>query len=761
MKKWIIICIAVFFVALIVSGYFILTSSFALGKVRSIAESTIQDMFKREATVGEITGNPLRGISINGISVAKNDRLSEGKLIEIQTIEAKYSLISLLKSKIVINNLKIIQPRIWVEMDKNGKLNIPKFVGKSRFTVLNAEISSGQVDFDDKRDLVHLTIYGINVSISREEDKSKGEIKAVKAELSLLNVTKHISEMVAFFEASDDTITLSRLELRMMDSVFWAKGELIKGEVSKLDANIKTKLALNDFKEFAPQFKRLDGIVDVNITAKGKMSDISSICKIDSKSLYLNDLKINDLKGNVKFSQKGVELSGISANIGGGKAGIIGTAKLTGGKLHSYKGDVRLSNLDTYNILSGLTSTKSPLSGALNGRILISGKELRTGAFQTKGDLKLTDLRVKISQNQNKPSLPQYKDVPVGNIKASLNVNGEIGVSGKVTELNGSGKMLVSDLSVGTRSIDPVIIPITIQSNVLKIPEFVISSIGEQIKVACELRPSGDYTLKIDSLPIDIAKLCKDVMSTPNDGEIIIIEKAVAPGGKLQISLSGMGNFRLPYLDNKIKLDVIRYNDDSFGNGEFIINVGNKKVSLDLYSQDRILVANVDASIKSPFPFTIQLQLRDIDIKPFLKLANIGSKAVSMHITSDINAHGDWAKLIDLSMDGTLQNILLTTSQNKWVSKSPANINLTDRKFKLDSLQMDSKNESIPLNAIADLISSQKESKIELEINANIKNYDLSDIKKFYLVFNPYRPVNNYYVMGVIIAMRLNLWVFR
>jgi hypothetical protein len=274
MKKLIIIGVVTLFVALIISGYFILTSSFALEKIRSIAESTIQDMFQREATVREITGNPFSGISINGVSIAKNDKLSEGKILEIQAIKVKYSLLSLLKSKIVVDDLKIIQPQIWVEMDKNGKLNIPKF-GKSRFTVLNAEISSGQVSFDDKRDSVHLTIYGINGSIFKDEVKSKGEIKAVKAELSLLNVNKHISEIVAFFEASGDTITLSSLELRIVDSTLWAKGILIKGEVSKLDANIKTKLALNDFREFTPQLKRFDGIVDANITAKGEMTDIS------------------------------------------------------------------------------------------------------------------------------------------------------------------------------------------------------------------------------------------------------------------------------------------------------------------------------------------------------------------------------------------------------------------------------------------------------------------------------------------------------
>lgn len=711
---------------------------------------------------------------------------------------------------------------------------------------------------------------------------------------------------------------------------------------------------MNDLKEFIPQLKRLDSIVDVNITAKGEMSDISGICKIDSKSLCVNDLKMDDLKGNVELSQKGVVLSDISVNLGEGKVGINGSAKLTGGKLHSYKGEIKISNLDTYDILSGLTSTKSPLSGAMNGSILISGKELRPGAFQTKGNLQLTDLSVKVPQNQNKPSLLQYKVIPVGNIKASLNVNGksvamsmsrnktvmdvkgilrddaelelamvlrevdiaeitsitngsssingqgqilanasmkivnpaflaimglkdggqrgkiikdiadlkgnakikvsrlnipikhdekgqpsqvltgsangnlifddehirtddfallidnakclvkadvkieknpfinarlildsllikkyiklvsdkvpihgglingEIGVSGKIAELSGSGKLLVSDLSVGTRIMDLVTIPITIQPDALKIPELIISSVGEQIKAACEFRSSGDYTLKIDSSQIDIAKLYKDVMATPSNGEIIINEKVVTPGGKLQISLSGMGNFKLPYLDNKINLDEVIYNGQSFGNGKFLINVGNKKISLDIYLQNQILVAKVDASIQKPFPFTAQLQLRDINIKPVMKLLDIGDNVNNMQITGGVRAHGNGSDPMNMYLDGTLQNMLINTNQNEWDSKSFINFRLANREFKLDSMQMDGESESISLDANAQLIGSQKESRIEIEVNVNIKYLNYPTLyKRAYLSFFPHRPVENYQILGVAIVTYMNLWVYR
>ncbi|MDQ1328040.1 MAG: AsmA family protein, partial [Candidatus Poribacteria bacterium] len=927
MKKWILIGIAVFFIALIlISRYFVFKSTFAMGKIRSVVESMLQDQLKREFVLGEITGDPFLGVTIDGLSVAKHDKLSEGKLVEIQEIKLKYSLLGLIRLKLVVDDLQIIQPRIYVEMDKNGKLNLPEFAqnskgGKSRFTLflLNADIHSGQVVFDDKRDSVYLTIDNLNGTISGEGSTYKGEIKAVKADLTLQKITKHISGIVSNFEMAGDNIKLTNLGLMIGNSIIQAKGSVVNGKVPKLEMEVISKLVLNDFKDFAPQLKRLDGIVNVNIVANGELPDILGTCKIDSENLYVNDLKVKNVKGEAEFSQKGAELSGITANLGDGNAKISGFVKLTDGKLSGYKGDVKLSNLDTNIIISGVTSTKSPMSGFMSGQILIKGKEFRHGAFQTKVDLELKNVSVEMPQNPNNPSLPQYKDVPVGNVKAVLNVdgksiamnvsrdktimnvkgtlgddaglklamqlsgidiaemtsiatgspsingqgqiladtsmkivnpaflasmglkdsgqrgkiikdiadlkgnikinvpsldipiknsvsqvsigsingnlaldddhirtddfallldnakclikadvkiedtpsvnarltldslliekytklfgsnmpihggliNGEIDVSGKFTSLNGSGEMLVSDLSVGTRSIDPIIIPITIQSNALKIPELIISSVGEQIKAACEFSPTGDYSLKVDSSPIDIAMLYNDAMTTRN-GEIISNEpgNAVTLGGKLQISLSGKGNIKSPSLDGKIKLDDISYNSEHFGDGECVINVGNQKANVDVYLLNRTLVANVDASILKPFPFTAQLQLKDINVEPALKLAKIGDK-VDMQITGDIKAYGKGSEPMDISMDGTLQNILLSTSQYKWVNKSPVNLNLADRKFKLDPLEMDSDGGNITLNATASLLGTQKESKIEVDVNVIIKDLDVAVASDF------------------------------
>ena len=927
MKKWILIGITVFFVALNVSGYFIMTSSFAMEKIRAVVESTLQEQLKREVSIGEITGNPFRGISIDGVSVAKNDTLSGGKLVEIQVIKANYSLINLLRLKIVVDDIKIIQPRIWVEMDKNGKLNIPELAqsseqGKSRFMLIlsYAEISSGIVNIDDKRDSVQLTIDGINGSVSGVEEnkevKYTGGGKAVKAELSLLKVVKHISDMESSFEVVGNVIKLSSLGLKMGDSVLSAKGEALNEKVPKINIQVQAKLALNDLKEFAPQLKRLEGMVDINILANGELTDISGMCKINSENLYVNDLKVKDVKGEANFSQKGAELSSLSANFGGGKGIISGSAQLTDGKLSGYNGDVKLSHLDTYNILSGLTSTESQISGYLNGNILINGKELRPGAFQTKGEFDLTNVNLKVPQNQSDPAdntSPQYKDVPIGTVKASLNINGksitanvsrdktvmdvkgtlgddaglrlsmnlsgidvaelssiaigspsingqaqvladasmkivnpiflasmglkdtgqqgkivkdiadlkgnvkisvpgldipikntkketqvhigslngtlildddyvrtedfalllenakclvkadakiekepsvnahliidslmlekyteliggnvpihggivsgEIDVSGKIAEMNGDGDLLVSNLSVGTRSIDPIMIPITIQSNALKIPELIISSFGEQIKVVCDFNPLGDYSLNVDSSPIDVARLYKDAMTTL-DGEIISNGEAVTPGGKLQISLSGKGNVKSPSLDGKIRLDDISYNSEYFGNGECLINVGDQKARVDVYLLDKTIVANVDASILEPFPFTAQLQLRDINVEPALRLARIGDM-VDMQMTGDIKARGDGADPMGVSMDGTLQSILLSVGKHKWVNKSPITLSLADRKFKLDSLQMDNDSGSVSLNLTVRLIDLQKQ-KIEVNADVNIKDFDLS-----------------------------------
>jgi uncharacterized protein involved in outer membrane biogenesis len=236
MKKKILISIIIFLIIIFVGGYVFLRSSYTLGKVRSIAESMLSDQFKREVSIGEISGNIFSGLTIKDIAIAKYDELSKGKLAEIESIEADYSLHNLIRLRFDINQVTINKPNISVEMDKNGKLSLPELSpqteGKkpSRLKVVlsNIQISSGTVKFDDKRDSASVILYGVNGKISGNKDNEfAGKITADQGQVKFQKITKGLSNITTSFETTGDKIILSELGLKIGSSNLYAKGEVL------------------------------------------------------------------------------------------------------------------------------------------------------------------------------------------------------------------------------------------------------------------------------------------------------------------------------------------------------------------------------------------------------------------------------------------------------------------------------------------------------------------------------------------------------
>ncbi len=435
MKKKIFIIIMLCFIALIVGGYFVLRSDLVLDKVRYIAVSKIQDIIKREVSIGSISGDPFRGITIHDIAIAKNDELAGGNLVSVEEIGAKYSLLKLLKLKFIIDDLKIVKPKIFLEIDENGKINLPEFPKQEpkekkgepllKFLLSKAEIKSAEINFIDKRDSINMSINDLNVAINGDYiDKAlyNGEIKSDKATIDIQNVTKQISDIGMKFSMVDDKIKLSDLCLVIDQSYVKGFGEVINGDKQKLDINIDSKIVLEDFKEFVPQLKNVAGQINLNIKAEGEIPNISGLCELNSDRIQVNDLVIGKASGEAKFSTKDFDLKDMTLQIANGKASISAKANLTDGNISNYQGNISFDRLDTSKIISGITENESSIYGYLNGEIKIRGKKLRPDSIGANGEISIVDARVKIPQDKPN-SKPEYKDISIGNVKTVLGIN--------------------------------------------------------------------------------------------------------------------------------------------------------------------------------------------------------------------------------------------------------------------------------------------------------------------------------------------------
>ncbi|MGQ9610306.1 MAG: DUF748 domain-containing protein, partial [bacterium] len=908
------------FILIISSVYALLRSSYIREKIRKTVEQIAQDQLKREVYIGEITGNFLSRINIAGISIAKYDSLSSGKLLSVKEVGIDYSLINLIRRKLLIRDIQVIQPRIWIEMDENGKLNLPEITpseekpSKSRFSLIlaNVVISSGEISINDKKDSVSLNINDLKVNLSSPTVKEMeyiGEVTAQKSNLKYQNVNKSISDISTRFEVLGEKIKLSEIILRMDNSTFRANGEIYIGEVPHVNLTANSNIELNDFKDFVPQIKRLNGSILINLQANGKIPGIMGKCSINTPEIFVNDLRIGNVNASAKFTQDTISLTNMSAYVSDGKIRTEATVNLTKGGLSNYNGSLKLDNLDIGKIMKDFNSVEPPILGILNGKLLINGTKLQpgyidlnssielldskariiekngniriadlgdvntsldlkgesfavdaslrkirmdlrgsiskdadikaimkingidldeisslvtgspsiigTGSVNASAEMKISDptirkiiglseikgangpiagisaLQAFIKVNFPKLAIPvnspekksassesmviNNKAIEVGSltgnidiindkfnisnlsiiqddskielkgrvsigqpisVDANLNlnslklenylaflseeipisggiINGQLKAKGQVDKLNGDGKISIDNLCVGKRDFNPINIPLKIHYNVLQIPEFLISSLEEYIKIGCDFEPSGNYNLRIETSPIDISQLYSDFIIENNSSEIM------KPKGYFQVSISGAGNIKSPSLNGEVKLKDLSYNGENFGDGECRINVHDEKAFLVIYLLNQTLIASLESGIKEPFPFESNVDFKDINLEPILKLAKAGDKA-DLRLTGNLSVKGSALKPLESKASGSLREINLNFGNKyKWINDSPIEFSFKDQKFNLSTFKMVSESGKISVNADIDL------SKIEEPIN--IKK-QLSDI---------------------------------
>ncbi len=942
MWKKILIIIFLCLILIISIGYTLLRSSYVKEKIRKTVEQIAQDQLKREVYIGEITGNLLSGINIAGISIAKYDNLSGGKLLDVKSVSIDYSLIDLIKRKLLIKDIQIIQPRIWIEMDENGKLNLPEIApseekpSKSRFSLIlaNVAISSGEISIIDKRDFLSLNINDLKVNLTSPTVKEMeyiGELKSQKSNLKFQNINKSISDISSQFEVYGEKIKLSEILLRMENSTFRASGEAGIGEVPYVNLVANSNIDLGDFKDFAPQLNRLNGLISINLQADGKIPGIIGKCSINTSEIFVNDLRISDINASAKFTQDTINLANMSAYLADGKIETSAIVNLTKGILSKYNIALKLDNLNVGKIIKDFNSMEPPISGSLNGNLLVNGTKLQPGFIdadsniqilnskarirQKNGDVRIadlgdinaglalkgesfalnagigkkmqmdmkgsinksaeiksvmkingidlselssiatgsssiigtgsinasaemiisdpairkiikaneiksakgpiagiSDLQALIALNFPKLAIPvnnsqetesitsDNKAIEIGSLTGNINVindevninnlaiilddsrielngkaivdqpisvsvnlklnelklknysgilgeglpisggiiNGQLKAKGQIDKLNGDGEISINNLRVSNRDFDPINIPLKIKSNVFQIPEFLISSLDEQIKISCDLSTEGNYNLQIKSSPIDISRLYSDFVKVNNSSS------AMKPGGNFYVSISGAGNIRSPSLKGEVKIKDLSYNGENFGDGECKIDVHNEKAFLDIYLLNQTFIAELESGIREPFPFEGNFNLKDINLEPILKLAKADDKA-DLRLTGNLNVKGSALNPLSSRASGSFQNINLNfDNKYKWTNDSPIEFSFTDQKFNLNTLKMVSEigrisfRADIDLSRIKEPINIEKQlSDIDISANAVIDELDLSAISDILSIGEP------------------------
>ncbi len=429
MKKKLLIGFLAFILVFFAGAYIFIRSSLFTNRVRSLMESKLEERLGREVSVGRVSGNVFKNIRIADVSIAKEDKLSDGEFVNIACIKAEYSLFSLLRWNFVVKSIEIIRPQIWLERNEEGKLNIPEMAAAeekdeektSRFSVLvsNIDIFSGTVMFEDKGSSTHLAIIGIESKLKGKSSITEysGEISVQDIGITARGVSKTMSDAKASFDMSEGSIVLSDFQLRLGQSHLQASAEVSTGDVRKIYAEIKSRLFLEDIKEFvATPAPRLDGIADIYVVISDETADIGGACMLSIPIMNVNDLEIRNVDAEVKFTPNTIHLTYLSAELAEGGVRISGEAQRDNGQLSRYDAELKVDNLNIAEIMAGLNGADAPVSGNLSCQFSVKGTELRPGKVDIDGHLSMLDTQ--LNRQESSP-------MAIGDVEAKLSVKGE------------------------------------------------------------------------------------------------------------------------------------------------------------------------------------------------------------------------------------------------------------------------------------------------------------------------------------------------
>lgn len=284
-------------------------------------------LFGKSIVAGQIEKNlklkaKLESMSISFPLSVNIRKLDIQGLAKIDSLSARPSILGFLAGKVVLNELAVVRPQITVEMDSNGKLNLPQFSGQGKqppILLAGLKVKEGSLIFMDKK--VDPAGYKIMVN----------------------NINADIAK--ATFPPTS-LFTRFNLSASLVDNQNAAKGQAsAKGWIDFGPKNMEGRVELKgiDITSFAPYYQNL---APAKKLASGKLNFTSDLKAENNDLVGKCHLEVVDLVYEKEAPQEGQppappDLVASALNIMSGNTGKIAFDFILKTKLDNPKIDLK------------------------------------------------------------------------------------------------------------------------------------------------------------------------------------------------------------------------------------------------------------------------------------------------------------------------------------------------------------------------------------------------------------------------------------
>ncbi len=374
-------------------GYYLFFAEMVDRWLTDMAQTTLTEQLRREVSIEQAhLSFPNPKIVISNVAIARNDKLSEGALLSVKTLQARVLLRNLLAGQIAVDNIVLDSPAIWVEFDEQGQSNLPTFEAKEpkapskfdaskiveRLAFPDIRLNNGSVHFAHRALQLAVDIPQINIAGSfRLSDLSgRGSIALEQGAVEFEDRGKLAVGISGKFKLKKDVVALSALTLKAGASEIKIDGKILNFEQPELALSVIADIALEEIDRYAELNQNLRGNAHLSGNVAGTIPAVAANVHLSLKEGTAWRLAFANVETDAQYQDLRLTLSNLALDMWNGH--VSGAGRLSFAGTPGYDAALDLTNVELSQINS-ILDTPVDMAGTVSGKIAAQSK---TFAFE-------------------------------------------------------------------------------------------------------------------------------------------------------------------------------------------------------------------------------------------------------------------------------------------------------------------------------------------------------------------------------------------
>lgn len=353
------------------------------------AQKILTEQLRREVTIGQAhLSFPNPKLVISNVAIARRHALSEGALFSAKTLQARVLLRSLISRHILIDDILVDTPTVWIEFDEQGQSNLPVFESKeesetpSRFDAKqiverlkfpDIRLVNGSAHFAHRAQQLTVDVSRINATLSAQllGMMIHGNLALDGGEIEYQDRGKITAAVAADFEMRGQDVSFSALTVNAGQSAVSARGTVKNIAQPELDLAVVADIALDEIDRLAQIKQNLTGRAHFDGAVAGRLAEIAASGRLDCPKGTAWKLAFAELGVNARYAQNQLALSDLAVALWDGRASGAAQLSFAGG--FGYAADLTLENVNVAHVNSILDSPLD-LAGPVSGSVKVQAK---------------------------------------------------------------------------------------------------------------------------------------------------------------------------------------------------------------------------------------------------------------------------------------------------------------------------------------------------------------------------------------------------